>query len=417
MGPAYEKGQCIFEVSRKMKKRSANASTSRDVRRSSKAVIGVGVGLLIVIVLVGVGLYIAGGSLFSQVPVAPQMLVQRNRSNETPAVAHRAQTTIASQAPTTTMPWGIAIDERRGFVWVGEPGCEPLVTCHEVIAGTIGQYALADGSFIRAYGEPPGFSSPLFVALDAAGNIWFTQPNSDAIGELNPQTESWQQWAVTKGSMPYDLLIDKNGNIWFTELKAGKIGFFDPRTHKLVENPVPTPNSQPYGITMDPQGNVWFSENKAGLGQIGFFVPSLSGKATIVEHAVDTARPHMITTDSAGNVWFTGGFQGTIGEFNPTTSDSRSFFVSSNICPNPDACYNTHISGIGVDSHGNVWFDDSLSQRVGYLNPRTGQVVTKRLPNKIAHPYDGLVVQSNGTVWFTQQDILLLAMWPSGTLK
>src|SRR5579875_501850 len=371
MGPAYEKGQCIFEVSRKMKKRSANASTSRDVRRSSKAVIGVGVGLLIVIVLVGVGLYIAGGSLFSQVPVAPQMLVQRNRSNETPAVAHRAQTTIASQAPTSTMPWGIAIDERRGFVWVGEPGCEPLVTCHEVIAGTIGQYALADGSFIRAYGEPPGFSSPLFVALDAAGNIWFTQPNSDAIGELNPQTESWQQWAVTKGSMPYDLLIDKNGNIWFTELKAGKIGFFDPRTHKLVENPVPTPNSQPYGITMDPQGNVWF----------------------------------------------TGGFQGTIGEFNPTTSDSRSFFVSSNICPNPDACYNTHISGIGVDSHGNVWFDDSLSQRVGYLNPRTGQVVTKRLPNKIAHPYDGLVVQSNGTVWFTQQDILLLAMWPSGTLK
>jgi virginiamycin B lyase len=395
----------------------AKADMSRGAKRSRGAVIGVGVGLLAVILLVGVGLYLMGGSLFPQVPIAPQMLVQRNRSDEPPALAHRAQATVATQVPTTTMPWGIALDQARGFAWVAEPGCEPLVTCRTLFPSTIGQYALADGSLIRAFAEPANFTSPLFVALDAAGNVWFTQPNSDAIGELSPQSGTWKQWAVTKGSMPYDLVVDKNGNIWFTEIKSGKIGFLNPRTREVVDNAIPTPNSQPYGITMDPQGNVWFSENKVGLGQIGFFVPSLSGKVTIVEHAVDVSRPHMITTDSASNVWFSGGFQGVVGEFNPATGNSRSFFVSSSICPNPDACFNTHISGIGVDADGNVWFDDSLAQRIGFLNPKTGRVVSKNLSNKNAHPYDGLVVQSNGTVWFTEQDILQLSMWPVGTLK
>jgi virginiamycin B lyase len=395
----------------------AMAHISKGTKHNRGAVIGVGVGLLVVIVLVGVGLYTVGGSLFPRTPIASQTLVQRTRSEEVPALAHRSQATVASQVPTTTMPWGIALDQEHGFVWVAEPGCEPLVSCSKTFPAVIGQYALADGRFIRAFMEPTGFSSPLFVALDADGNIWFTQPNSDAIGELNPQSGTWQQWLVTKGSMPFDIAVDKNGNIWFTELKTGKIGFLNPQTHKIVEDPVPTPNSQPYGITVDPQGNIWFSENRPGLGQIGFFVPSLSGKVTIVEHAVDTERPHLITTDSSGNVWFTGGFQGTIGEFNPTSSNSRSFFVSSSICPDPEACYNTHISGIGVDAQGDVWFDDSLSQRVGYLNPLTGRVVTKTLANKNAHPYDGLVVQGSGTVWFTEQDILQLAMWPPGTVK
>ncbi|GHO98231.1 hypothetical protein KSF_082790 [Reticulibacter mediterranei] len=91
----------------------------------------------------------------------------------------------------------------------------------------------------------------------------------------------------------------------------------------------------------------------------------------------------------------------------------------------PDTC--THISGIAIDPHGNVWFTDSLNATVGYLTPSKGVVKIQPLNDPNAHPHDGLVVQSNGTVWFTTQygsqipsDPVLgpvLVMWPIGTLS
>ncbi|HYU73086.1 MAG TPA: hypothetical protein VEL31_10440, partial [Ktedonobacteraceae bacterium] len=262
---------------------------------------------------------------------------------------------------------------------------------------------------------PQGYSSPLFVAVDADGNVWFTQPSTDALGEFNPLTQSWHSWPVKKGSAPFYLTFDKQGNIWFTEYNSSNIGFFNPHTHKLVENPTPTANSNPYNIAVDPQGTFWFSENAPAISQIGSFTPTQSGTIKITEYPVNTLRPHMITSDRAGNIWFTGGFQGTIGEFNPRSGNSKSFLVYAGFCYF-SACKGAHISGINVDSKDNVWFTDSIGSRVGYLIPATGQVVAQT--SKLnTHPYDGLAIDSSDRVWFTQEYTLSLAMWPAGTLK
>jgi streptogramin lyase len=87
------------------------------------------------------------------------------------------------------------------------------------------------------------------------------------------------------------------------------------------------------------------------------------------------------------------------------------------ICPNPTTCPGTHISGISVDKRGYVWFDDSLSGRVGYLVPTTHQVVVRTLPKSDAHPHDGLATDSQNNVWFTEQNVFLLVMWPANTVK
>ncbi|HCI78887.1 MAG TPA: hypothetical protein DHW02_04285, partial [Ktedonobacter sp.] len=81
------------------------------------------------------------------------------------------------------------------------------------------------------------------------------------------------------------------------------------------------------------------------------------------------------------------------------------------------SCTGTHISGISVDSQGHIWFTDSLSQRVGYLIPSSGQVIARTLKTTNAHPYDGLAIDSNNRVWFTDQFGLMLNLWPAGTLK
>ncbi|HLI09279.1 MAG TPA: hypothetical protein VKV40_22145 [Ktedonobacteraceae bacterium] len=322
---------------------------------------------------------------------------------------------MAATNSTTYEPWGIAFDYTHGFAWVAEPGCEPNPKCAAPAQGAISQYALSDGSFIQDFVVPAGYSSPLFAAVDASGNVWFTQPNTDAIGEFVPQNETWHQWPVKKGSAPYDLTIDTRGNIWFTEFSGNNIGFLDPSTQTMVENPIPTQDSQPYGITLDPHGNIWFTENRNGLGQIGSFTPTSSGKVKITEHVVNAIRPHLIVADKAGNIWYSDGFSGHIGEFNPGTSHSSVYNVYFGSCT-PASCTGTHISGIAADSQGHIWFTDSLSQRIGYLIPSSGKVVARTLRYANAHPNDGLAVDGYDRVWFSEQFARTITMWPASAV-
>lgn len=340
-----------------------------------------------------------------------------NRAEPAPISQHRARSMTPVHVPTAMAPWGIALDTLHGYVWVAEPGCEPLPKCPTAFPGVIGQYALSDGSFIQSITEPSGYSSPLFIVVDTAGHLWFTQPNSDAIGEYDPRTATWNQWHTKKGSTPYDLVFDTQGNLWFTEMGSNSIGFLNTHTQTLVENPISTKASNPYGITIDAKGTIWFAENHTGLGQIGSFTPNSSGKVHIVEHQVDALRPpHLITSDMAGNIWYSEGFAGYIGEFNAATGINRSFRVYLGVCTNPKTCTGTHISGIHVDNQGNIWFTDSLSQRIGYLVPSTGQVITITLPANV-HPHDGMTIDSSNRVWFTEQNALTLNMFPTSNVK
>jgi virginiamycin B lyase len=387
---------------------------------TKKTIIGI-ISALFGIIVIGIGAFLLTSSAFpftqpSQPKVVHQLPYTVHRSEEVPFSSHRALSNIAGQQTTALLPWGIAFDYAHGFVWVGEPGCEPKPKCPAATQGLLGLYAYSDGSFIQNFSEPPGYSSPLFVAVDKGGNVWFTQPETDAIGEFDTQSQNWTQWTLGRGSAPFDLIFDSSGNLWFTEFGSDKIGFFNPQTDQVIENAIPTPNTNPYGIAVDPSGTIWFSENALGVDQIGSFTPTSSGVIKITEHAVGTFRPHLITTDRAGNIWYSGGFDGDIGEFNPRSGSSTLFVVYHGVCLSPANCTGTHISGIDVDSQGNVWFTDSLSQRVGYLIPSTGQVVARTIHTGNSHPYDGLLVDNNDRVWFTEEFALTLNMWPASAV-
>ena len=339
-----------------------------------------------------------------------------HRSDEVPLSTSRSVSLVESHASTSALPWAIALDAPHGYVWVAEPGCEPLPTCPSAFPSTIGQYAFSDGTFIQDFTEPKGYTSPFFIVADATGHLWFTQPTSDAIGEFDSINDVWQQWSVKKDSQPYDLTLDTHGNLWFTEFGGNQIGFFNTATHALVETPVPTLASDPYGITIDNKGTAWFAENRNAVSQIGSFATTTNGKITIAEHPVTALRPHLITTDKAGNVWFSEGFTGYISEYNPVDGTNRRFLVYPGTCLDVNTCTGTHISGIRADDNGNIWFSDSLSQRIGYLVPSTGQVVTRTVPPN-SHPHDGLILDNDGRVWFTEQDALTLNVWPQADVK
>ncbi len=166
---------------------------------------------------------------------------------------------------------------------------------------------------------------------------------------------------------------------------------------------------------------MWFTENNSAVAQIASFIPPGIGNLatnTIQEYhtnsSVGGATPHLITFDGNGNIWWSEGPDRNIGQLiisqaQPGTHNGVSEFTvpyPDPACPAATDC-SMHISGIGVDGAGNVWFDDSLSARVGYYSPSTatftmlppiGGAITSG-----AHPHDGLAVDGNNTVFFAEE--------------
>ena len=315
------------------------------------------------------------------------------------------------ETQTQATPWAIVFD-KSGHVWVAEPGCDAEPNCGSSFQSYIGEYNGSNDTLVKNFFQPQGYSSPVFLIIDGKGNIWFSEPTSNAIGKLTPSGPKWQQWKVpSSNASPYGLTFDNNGNIWFTEFSSNKIGFFNTKTNQIVENTIPTSGSHPYGITKDPGGKIWFAEN--GQQKIASFVPTSNGKASITEYGVGTAgNPHLITADHAGNIWYSEGFSGDIGEYIPSTKVHKNINVANGVS-------STHISGITVDSKGRIWFDDSLSARIGAYTPSSGALKTLALSNHNAHPYDGLALDGSSNTWFTEEYASpngMLGRIPAGTL-
>src|SRR5216683_157526 len=122
------------------------------------------------------------------------------------------------ETPTQATPWAVAFD-KSSHVWVAEPGCDAEPNCTTTFPSYIGQYNRTNGALVKNFKEPTGFSSPVFLLVDKHGNIWFSEPTTNAIGRLTPVTitglPAWKQWKVpTASASPYDLVLDNNCNSW-----------------------------------------------------------------------------------------------------------------------------------------------------------------------------------------------------------
>jgi virginiamycin B lyase len=321
-------------------------------------------------------------------------------------------------------PWGLAFDT-SGHVWVAEPQCDANVktvpVCSNTISGGILEYTRQSFSNsaqpLQKFQVPQGYSSPFFLAFDNTGDLWFTEPVTNAISELDT-SNNWHQWTVpTNNASPFDLTFDQYGHLWFTELTANKIGVFDPSTGKFInEYLTPTSGSRPYGITgPDPTTHsIWFTENSGSVHQIGRISPNADGTINggIQEYHTSSnsqaITPHLITFDNQGNIWWTEGTNGSIGQLVISKAkNGTSQGVTEYAVPQPcKGCSVMHISGISVDSNGTVWFDDSLNSRYGSFVPSTSTFslyVIDECTTSNSHPHDGLAIDSSNNIWISEE--------------
>jgi streptogramin lyase len=305
-------------------------------------------------------------------------------------------------------PWGTAFDA-AGKVWVAMPGCDPAPSCAaSTPPGKLGLFDPTSQSFTTTVSLPAGYGQPLFVAVDRNGAVWFTLPVTNAIGRYDPTTTSVTQWPVpTAGAGPWGIALDSTGKVWFTEHYTNKIGSFDPSSQTFKEVATVAANSDPYGITVDASNNIWFTENTDAVAGIVEYTTGGVLKEYKIRRTSTSGTgltPHLIRLDGHRNVWWTEGFVHALGRLHissarPGTNRSVTEYVYTPTCGSCGA----HTSGIGIDSNGLVWLDDSLQNTFASFSPATSLFTFSNTPTAAAHPHDGLNVDGQNRVWFDEE--------------
>jgi virginiamycin B lyase len=291
-----------------------------------------------------------------------------------------------------------AIDH-QGRIWFGEMGHNYLASL-DPRTHTFEQITPPHGAF-----------GIMGVAVAANDSIWFAEQYANYIGHYFPTTKQFRIYdlptltapdpgnknaTLTLPSAPNEIALDAHGNVWFTELNADSLGMLDPANGHIKQYPLSAHRSiqvlSPYGITIDPQGAVWFTE--ASTNHIGRLDPR-TGKISLYT-LKGSNNPFMeIASDAHGNIWATSFNAGLLLKFAPEKGTFTPYY----------APYTGNgaggLYGLLVTPQGEVWTTVTAENVIAQLDVAAGHFIYYQIPTANSLPL-GLVMDAQHTIWFTE---------------
>jgi streptogramin lyase len=145
-------------------------------------------------------------------------------------------------------------------------------------------------------------SDPSDVGVDAAGNAWFSEPDTSTLGRIDAVTGAVTRTPTTDGSTtvaPRAVAVATDGQIWFTaRFTPQAVGRLDPTTGSVAL--FPRDNVGPAGIAASPDGTVWFTQETKGN------IANITNAGVVTEaKVVKGSGPAGITVDRNGRPWYT----------------------------------------------------------------------------------------------------------------
>jgi virginiamycin B lyase len=124
-------------------------------------------------------------------------------------------------------------------------------------------------------------------------------------------------------------------------------------------------------------------------------VAARSANVSIKEWSVPTpnSRPHDPAVAPDGSLWYTGQMANKLGRLDPATGQIKEFPLKT-----PDS--GPH--GLIADRDGNIWFTAIFKGYVGKLDPQTGNITEYHVPGN-ADPHTP-VFDQQGILWFTTEE-------------
>jgi virginiamycin B lyase len=222
-------------------------------------------------------------------------------------------------------------------------------------AGTIAEYAVSGA----AYGIASGMGAV------EANTLWFTEAGTGvgsgtAIGSMGLDGTIFNETSTPTYDEPWAIAADSSGNMWFTEAEGSAIG--EITGLNIKEFPLPMQNTGTYGITIV-NSVIWFTEESGALGSL---VPSTM---TITEFTGLSANGG-ITLGPDNNIWFLETKK--IGSIDPATKTIKELPIWGQ--PNGAASglvigtQPSGTEGIAVGADGTIWFTENAANKIGRIS-------------------------------------------------
>jgi virginiamycin B lyase len=132
---------------------------------------------------------------------------------------------------------------------------------------------------------------------------------------------------------------------------------------------------------------------------LGTAVALGAGGANVVIKEWDVPTPHSRPHDPAvapdGSLWYTGQMANKLGRLDPQTGQFREYPLKT-----PES--GPH--GLVADRDGNIWFTAVFKGYVGKLNPATGEITEYHMPDARATDPHTPVFDQQGILWFTLEE-------------
>jgi virginiamycin B lyase len=107
-------------------------------------------------------------------------------------------------------------------------------------------------------------------------------------------------------------------------------------------------------------------------------------------------RPHDPAVGADGALWYTAQMANKIGRLDPATGQIKEF---------PLKTPNSGPHGLVADKNGNIWFTANFAAYIGKLDPKTGKVTEYPMPDKtLGKDPHSLAFDKNGKLFFTVQN-------------
>jgi streptogramin lyase len=338
------------------------------------------------------------------------LLIGCNSSTPPPAGNGSANTSTTSQIVATGNFQEYALPQKNsglmrpavdheGRIWLGEMGKNYLAV-FDPRTKTFQQIT-----------PPHGLDGIMGIAVATDDTIWFAEQSANYIGHYFPTGRQFRVYplptlaapdptsahkTLSLPSAPNDLALDAHGNVWFTELNADSLAMLNVQTGTIKQFPLSAHRSvqklYPYGIAVDSHGIVWFTESSNSrlgrldpqTGQISYFMPP------------DASGPLMeVTSDTQGNIWATSFSSGLLLSYNPHTHTFKSYHAT---IKGEGA---GGIYGVVATGSDEVWVALTSENAIARLDVAANHFTFYPIPTQASLPF-GLAMAPNHAIWFTE---------------
>ena len=152
------------------------------------------------------------------------------------------------------------------------------------------------------------------VTMDHTGNMWFAADgrNKGAVGFVDAGTGKVSQWPTPDKEPLQRIDIDSDGKVWFTGRTRKTVGQFDPATMTFKEFALPGPSPSPYPLAIDRNHYAWY--NSSDQDTVGRIDPNTK---QVMEYPYphSEARMREFFLDSQGRIWYASPTNNRVGYF------------------------------------------------------------------------------------------------------